>query len=179
MHLEISERDKDLLLKIARASIERQFHSVPDVGGLECQERLGAFVTLKRQGMLRGCIGRMMSDLPLEETIAQMAMAAAFEDPRFEPVEEKELPSLTIEISILGALERIHDPTLVEVGRHGLYIHYKGMSGVLLPQVAVEYGWDRLTFLDQVCRKAGLRPGSWKSEDAIIHVFEGLIFGEV
>lgn len=178
MHLQVSEKDKGLLLKIARSSIERQFHSVPDVESPECQEQLGAFVTLKRQEMLRGCIGRMQSNLPLEETIAQMAMAAAFEDPRFDPVEEKELGTLSIEISILGPLERIRAPEEVEVGRHGLYIHCQGMSGVLLPQVATEYGWDRYTFLDQVCRKAGLRLGKWKSEDAIIHVFEGLVFGE-
>lgn len=137
----------------------------------------GAFVTLKEAGELRGCIGRMRENRSLSETIAEMAWAAASEDPRFSPLEKDELPLIEIEITILSPLEPI-SPAEVEVGRHGLLISAQGRSGVLLPQVPQEFGWDRLTFLKQLCRKAGLAPDAWESPSASLYGFEGFVFSE-
>jgi len=140
--------------------------------------KLGAFVTLHKNTKLRGCIGRMASDLPIAQTVEEMARAAAFEDPRFDALTEAELDSINIEISLLGPMQRITNPEALIVGRHGVYISYWGRSGVLLPQVAVEYGWDRYSFLEQVCYKAGLAPDTWKDRNAELYIFEGLVFGE-
>jgi AmmeMemoRadiSam system protein A len=179
MDLQISEEEKKSLCALARRSMESRFHRVaPSEISLPIQ-RLGAFVTLHKNGRLRGCIGRMSSDLPITETISQMAWAAAFEDPRFEPVTEEELESISIEISLLGPMQDMKDPEELVVGRHGLLIYCWGRSGVLLPQVATEYGWDRYTFLDQVCHKAGLPPEAWKDRNAELYIFEGLIFQEI
>jgi len=107
-----------------------------------------------------------------------MAQAAAFNDPRFPPVREDELKSLDIEISALTPLKQIHDVGEIEVGRHGIYI-VKGLrSGLLLPQVASEYKWDRTTFLEETCRKAGLRDDAWKDPDAQIFIFSAQVFSE-
>jgi AmmeMemoRadiSam system protein A len=179
MELRLDEEDKNGLLAIARKSIEGCFRpaALPEYSGPSY--RLGAFVTLHEDGRLRGCIGRMASDLPIAETVSRMAKAAAFEDPRFEALSEEELTSVNIEISLLGPMLKISDPEELHVGRHGIYIYLRGRSGVLLPQVAVEYGWDRYVFLDQVCYKAGLPPGAWKDPGAELYIFEGLIFGEI
>ena len=119
----------------------------------------GAFVTLKKKGALRGCIGHIVGHYPLAETISRMAVAAAFQDPRFPPVTRAEWPTIDMEISVMTPLKEITDTAAIEVGRHGIYIQKGDRSGLLLPQVATEYGWDRLTFLEQTCRKAGLRSG--------------------
>ena len=141
-------------------------------------EHAGAFVTLHENSRLRGCIGRMESGRPLWETIADMATSAAFEDPRFVPLSPHEKDRIAIEITILGPLRRIDNAEGIIIGRHGLYIAAKGRVGVLLPQVAVEYGWTADTFLDQVCLKAGLPQGSWQEAGARLYSFEGMVFGE-
>ena len=137
---------------------------------------LGAFVTLKLGGRLRGCIGNVVGNGPLVATIERMAQAAAFEDPRFAPVTAGEFPELEIEVSVMGPLTPCPDPELIEVGRHGLYIRKSMHSGLLLPQVATEWGWDRETFLDQTCVKAGLPKGSWRKSKTEIWWFEAVIF---
>ncbi len=139
----------------------------------------GAFVTLKRRadGSLRGCIGFMESDAPLLETVMRMAVAAATEDPRFDPVSLEELAEIEIEISALGAIAPIR-PQEVEVGRHGLLIRLGRRRGVLLPQVPVEHGWDRETFLAHTCRKAGLPDEAWRDPEARIEAFTATVFGE-
>jgi len=175
--IELEDRRK--LLRHARdviaASLGEKDEPEPPV--LKTNIMCGAFVTLHRHGQLRGCIGRMYSPAPLADTVAEMARAAAFEDPRFPPVNASELADLEIEITLLSPLAPI-EPEAVRVGTHGLLISAFGRSGVLLPQVPVEYGWDRETFLAQVCRKAGLPPDAWKSPMAQLYGFEGFVFSE-
>ncbi|NDY42026.1 AmmeMemoRadiSam system protein A [Dissulfurirhabdus thermomarina] len=170
------------LLRIAREAIAARFSgkkislSFRKTPGLE-QPR-GAFVTLHRDGALRGCIGCFTTPRPLYETVAEMAISAAFKDPRFPPLQEAELAEVEIEISALTPLRRITDVEEIQVGTHGIYLSNGPFHGVLLPQVAVEYGWDRETFLDQTCRKAGLPPGCWRDPATEIHVFSAEIFSE-
>ncbi len=144
---------------------------------------LGAFVTFKKDGHLRGCIGSMVGDGPLYLTVARMARAAAFEDPRFPPVTAAEASALELDISVLGPLTRCPEPSLVRVGRHGLLVRQGYRSGVLLPQVPVEWGWDRETFLAQTCRKAGLPSdawrNAWKDGHTELYWFKAEVFGDL
>ncbi|MHC1788702.1 AmmeMemoRadiSam system protein A [Solidesulfovibrio sp.] len=140
------------------------------------RRHFGAFVTLTISGRLRGCIGHIVGDRPLFETIAGMAAAAAFDDPRFPPLSRREFETVAVEISILSPLTPCPDPQQVTVGRHGLLVRRGGRSGLLLPQVPVEWGWDRETFLDQTCRKAGLEPGCWKDPGTDLYWFEAEVF---
>lgn len=191
-HPALGDAARGALLAIARAAIEEELglrgpesrfgHGAPDTGPLPDEPglyaRLGAFVTLKTGGELRGCIGRMTSDDPLPRTIRDMARAAAFEDRRFPALTRAEYPRVSVEITVLSRPHRITSPEAVTVGLHGILIRRGWNSGVLLPQVAVEYGWDRGQFLGQTCRKAGLPQDAWKRADCEISVFEGLVFGE-
>ena len=181
METVLTQEDRDRLCKIARQAFSSRFFEaaekeVPPTPG--CLQPGGVFVTLKENGHLRGCIGRMTSSEPLKDTVAQMALAAAFEDPRFEPLDKTELPEISLEITVLGPLKRIKGPQDFVIGVHGLYITRGYRSGVLLPQVAVECGWDGLTFLEQVCRKAALPQDAWKSPESSLYAFEGFVFGE-
>ena len=135
-----------------------------------------AFVTITKNGRLRGCIGYTEAVAPLFKVVQECAVAAATEDPRFPPVSPKELPSLRVEISVLTPLFPIR-PEEVEVGRHGLMVAQGRMRGLLLPQVPVEWGWDRETFLDQACVKAGLPPSAWR-HGATLRAFTAEVFGE-
>jgi len=144
-------------------------------------EKRGVFVTLTRQGDLRGCIGFPYPYLPLAEAIQQAARAAALEDPRFSPVKAGELPEMELEVTILTVprmltCEPEDRPGAIAVGKHGIIIKARGGSGLLLPQVATEWGWDAKTFLDHTCQKAGLPAGCWKRKETEVHVFEGQIF---
>nr|HID59222.1 AmmeMemoRadiSam system protein A [Desulfobacterales bacterium] len=178
---ELTLSEKKVLLEVARKAIAARLtwkkFTVPDnpQGGLLSQR--GAFVTLHKKGALRGCIGVFTSDKPLYRTVQEMALAAAFEDPRFAPLTREELDEIDIEISVLSPLKRIDDLKSIEVGKHGLYI-VKGLNrGVLLPQVASEHNWDRETFLTQTCYKAGLPGDCWKG-DCEVYTFTAQIFGE-
>jgi AmmeMemoRadiSam system protein B/AmmeMemoRadiSam system protein A len=135
----------------------------------------GAFVTLKKNGQLRGCIGFIEPVLPLYETVIRTAIYAATQDPRFEPVTREELKELELEISVLTPLQKIENPRLVEVGKHGLVISMGNKKGLLLPQVAVENKWKAEAFLGQACLKAGLPPDAWK-KGAEIFIFEAIVF---
>jgi uncharacterized protein len=139
----------------------------------------GVFVTLKRKGDLRGCIGTLECRRSLTEEVARCAVNAASEDPRFPPVRASELDDLSVEVSILGPLEQIdpHDRDAVVIGRHGLVVEQGWHRGLLLPQVATEWSWDRETFLAHTCRKAGLPPNAWK-RGAIVYRFDAEVFGE-
>jgi len=137
----------------------------------------GAFVTLTRGGQLRGCIGTFRPRGSLLDTVREMACQAALSDPRFPPVSLRELAELEIEISALTPLRKIDDPQQVEVGKHGLYITKGYRGGVLLPQVATDWGWDRREFLEATCQKAGLGRDDWK-QGATIEVFEAEVFSE-
>lgn len=179
MDFSLSLDDQKKLLKYARDVIRASLYhqGEPEAPALSTTLRCGAFVTLRKAGSLRGCIGRMQSSDPLVTTVSEMAYAAAFEDPRFPPLRKEELELIDIEITLLSPLRPIA-PEDVVVGRHGILISAWGRSGVLLPQVPVEYGWDRETFLDQVCRKAGLPTDAWKSSQAQLYGFEGFVFSE-
>ena len=178
--LGLNEEEKKTLHHIAKTVIENKAKgkTVPElkIESPTLKENRGAFVTIHKKGQLRGCIGYIEGHGPLHKTIEEMAEAAAFRDPRFTPVKEKEFPELDIEISVLTPLKRITDVNEIEVGKHGIYI-MKGMwSGLLLPQVATEYGWDRLAFLEHTCQKAGLPPNAWKEKDIEIYIFSADIF---
>jgi len=138
----------------------------------------GVFVTLKKEGALRGCIGTVECRQPLAEEIARVAVCAAREDPRFPPVTADELPGLAVEISVLGPLERIDPlaPDSIVIGRHGLVVEQGRHRGLLLPQVAPEWGWNRDEFLAHACRKAGLAEDAWR-RGADVYRFEADVFG--
>ncbi|MBI5588452.1 MAG: AmmeMemoRadiSam system protein A [Deltaproteobacteria bacterium] len=177
----LTEFEKETLLKTARASIETYVRDktaleveLPNPGHLDCS---GAFVSIHTGGRLRGCIGTFASPNPLYITVRDMAVAACSKDPRFVPVEPEELDEIMVEISVLSPLKEISDISEIEVGRHGLYITKGRFRGVLLPQVAVEYGFDREKFLEETCLKAGLDTFDWK-EGAHIFVFEAEIIKE-
>jgi AmmeMemoRadiSam system protein A len=137
----------------------------------------GVFVSLHRDGELRGCIGQPYGDRPLAETVGRCAIAAATEDPRFPPVTADELDQCDLEVSVLGPVTPVARPDEIVVGRHGLIVEQHGRRGLLLPQVASEYGWDRETFLAQTCAKAGLPRDAWKT-GARLFRFEAEVFGE-
>lgn len=178
----MNSEQRKYLLALARNSIReklgggRPAPQTPESS--ELHQPCGAFVTLKRQGRLRGCIGNIKTNDPLYETVSRMAVAAATEDPRFPAMQSEELDQAHIEISVLTPMKRISDPQSVIVGEHGLYIRKNYLSGLLLPQVPVEWGWDRETFLSQTCRKAGLPETAWKDPDTEIYCFTAEVFGE-
>jgi len=178
--LGLSEQDKRTLHQIAKTVIENKARGkvVPEfkIESAILKENRGAFVTIQKKGQLRGCIGFIKGYEPLHKTVEKMAAEAAFRDPRFPPVKEKELPELDIEISVLTPLRKISDFNEIEVGKHGIYIIKGGWSGLLLPQVATEYGWNRQTFLEHTCQKAGLPPNAWKEKDTEIYIFSADIF---
>ncbi len=178
--LGLSDEEKEQLRSLVRDAIQHQlngtdFQTAP-ISSKNLAQPRGAFVSLHRRNRLRGCIGHIQPDRPLFETIQEMAVAAAFEDPRFPPLRSDEYGDLDIEISVLTPLQKISDISEIEVGKHGIYIVKEFYAGLLLPQVAVDYGWDRLTFLQQTCLKAGLPADAWKEGDAKIYIFSADIF---
>jgi hypothetical protein len=178
--LGLNEEEKKTLRHIARTVVENKARgkAVPEfkIESPILKENRGAFVTIQKKGQLRGCIGYIEGHGPLHKTIEEMAEAAAFRDPRFTPVKEKELPELEFEISVLTPLKSIKDVNEIQVGKHGIYIKKGWYSGLLLPQVATEYGWDRQTFLEHTCQKAGLPSNAWKEKDIEIYIFSADIF---
>jgi AmmeMemoRadiSam system protein B/AmmeMemoRadiSam system protein A len=175
----LSNDEKKELLRLARQSVESYINEgrVPDykTDNADFLGEKGAFVTLKKRGELRGCIGFIEPLFPLYEAVIRTAVYAATEDTRFSPVTKEELKDLEYEISVLTPLQKIDNPRAVQVGKHGLVISMGKNRGLLLPQVPVENNWDRETFLNQACVKAGLPPDSWK-KGAEIFVFEAIVF---
>ena len=179
----LTSREKDALMKIARASVEtsvreRKTYLVGSTGFPRLEEARGAFVTLKEHGELRGCIGYITPLKSLAETVRDVASYAALEDSRFTPVTVQELPVLEYEISVMSPLRRVLDIKEIKVGKHGLIMKQGDIEGILLPQVPVEEHWDRGTFLEQTCLKAGLPRHAWKDDDTDIFMFTALVFGE-
>jgi len=175
----LSPEEKIELLRLARSAINQFIKEKKIINynteNLNFLAKKGAFVTLKREGNLRGCIGFIEPVAPLYQTVIQASVYAACRDQRFLPVSAEELDDLEIEISVLSPLKKIHNPSLIRVGKHGLVISKGNKRGLLLPQVPVENNWSRETFLKQACLKAGLPPNTWKSE-ADIYIFEAIIF---
>ena len=176
----LTSEEKVQLLKIARDVVETYCRGGKppklEVDSPTLNEPRGAFVTLHKDGKLRGCIGHIRARKPLIETIVEMAEAAAFQDPRFPPVTSEELGQLEYEISVLTPLRRIKDVEEIQVGIHGIYMKRGVSSGLLLPQVAAEWGWDRTTFLEHTCTKAGLPEDAWKDKKTEIYIFSADVF---
>ncbi len=176
----LSEAEKQTLLSVARKALEEavRHHRLSEVEppAESLREKCGAFVTLRKGHRLRGCIGFVEPVRPLFHTVRECAMAAALHDPRFDPVPPEELPQLKLEISVLSPLREI-DPSQIEVGRHGLVVSRGFQRGLLLPQVAVEWKWDRERFLEETCLKASLPPDAWK-HGATVQAFTAEVFSE-
>lgn len=177
----LTDEEKNYLKVLVFSSIRQNLFPeenvlLPEPPTEKLKERLGAFVTLKVGGRLRGCIGHLVGDRPLNETVSRMAKSAAFEDPRFPPLSRGEYDKVGVEISILSPIEKCPDPEKVEVGRHGLVIRKGRHQGLLLPQVPVEWGWDRVNFLRHTAMKAGLPAEAWKDPDTEIMWFEAEVF---
>lgn len=177
----LSKKEQRELLKIARETIVTSINTgkIPqaktDAPALNTKS--GCFVTIKQQGHLRGCIGNFVSDQPLYQLVQEMAVAAATRDPRFYPMKAPDLADFDLEISVLSPLEKIDSVDRIQVGRHGIYLVKDSFRGVLLPQVATEYGWDRDAFLKHTCLKAGLPENAWQKE-CDIYIFSAQVFGE-
>jgi AmmeMemoRadiSam system protein A len=177
--MNLSAREKEQLKQLARQTIEgvlfgNDRHEFEPTDTLK--EKRGAFVTIKKRDQLRGCIGYLKGVLPLYETIREMAIQAAFRDPRFSPLQKQEWEDIDIEISVLTPMKKINDVSEIKVGIHGIYIEKGPYSGLLLPQVATEHHWDNITFLENTCYKAGLPEDAWKSKDTVIYVFSADVF---
>jgi AmmeMemoRadiSam system protein A len=177
----MTEEEKAGFLGLARRAVEAAVrgHPLPPVPDEPAyREKGGVFVTLKKKGMLRGCIGHFRGYSSLGETVVKMASAAALEDPRFIPVTPDEVPELDITISLLSPMTRTGAQDVVP-GIHGVYVRSGPYSGTLLPQVATEEGWDRETLLSHTCMKAGLHPDAWKSSSSLeIYTYTALVFGD-
>ena len=179
----LSEPEKSELLALARKSVEyviqeKYAYEPPASASATLNQERGAFTTLKEAGELRGCIGYTSAAKPLYIAVRDTATLAALRDPRFPPVSASELSRLQYEISVLSPLRRVTDVQQIKVGQHGLLMKNGDSEGLLLPQVPVEQEWDRNTFLEQTCAKAGMRSGCWLDEDTDIFSFTAVVFGE-
>jgi AmmeMemoRadiSam system protein B/AmmeMemoRadiSam system protein A len=179
----LSDQEKSELLALARKSVEyvvqeKYAYEPPANASATLNQERGAFTTLKKSGELHGCIGYTSAAKPLYITVRDTATLAAMRDPRFPPVTASELPSLEYEISVMSPLRRVTDVQQIKVGQHGLLMKNGDSEGLLLPQVPVEQRWDRHTFLEQTCAKAGMRTSCWMDEDTDIFSFTAVVFGE-
>jgi uncharacterized protein len=178
---QLTETDQIQLLQIARdavrANVLGHLFTVPEIASGNLTETYGLFVSIHKHGELRGCIGNVHGVGPLYRSVGECAISAAVGDPRFVPVTTDELPLIDFEISVLSPMQKVDDISEIEVGNHGLLISKRGYRGLLLPQVATAYSWNRETFLSETCRKAGLRYDDWKN-GATIHRFSAFVFGE-
>jgi AmmeMemoRadiSam system protein A len=176
----LDEAERQELLALSRATLEDYLPTgrIPEVDVVHpaLRRRSGAFVSLHKGEELRGCIGMLSEDHELFRTVQRCTISAALEDSRFRPVTLEEVPELSIEVSVLSPLRRVTDVRTIEVGKHGLVVTLGNLRGLLLPQVATQYGWDRDTFLSQTCRKAGLPFNAWRDPNVVIHVFEAQVF---
>jgi uncharacterized protein len=182
----LTAEEGTLAIRLARGALE---HAIGKKPALNLKltpvfaAKRGVFVTLTRNGELRGCIGLPYPVMELGEAIEYAARSAALEDPRFPPVSKEELQKIDLEVTVLTVpvpllCEPAERPANVVVGKHGLIVRGMGTSGLLLPQVATEYGWDSKTFLDHTCTKAGLSGKCWTSKNVELMIFEGQIFSE-
>ena len=178
----LSKEEQKTLLKLARDTIEMWVREgkrppLPPAKGF-LDQYCGAFVTIHKKGQLRGCIGNMVGHAPLVETIQEMAIASSTGDPRFHPVRAEELNEIDIEISVLSPMREIKDVNEIQVGVHGILMSRGMFHGVLLPQVAIEYKWNRTQFLQHTCAKAGLPEDAWQDPVTKIEIFSAQIFRE-
>mgnify|MGYP005834943947 CR=1 FL=1 len=178
----LNKEERKSLIQLARNTIKARLSRQPPPEYIPCSKALkvrsGAFVTLHKGGSLRGCIGLVQATKPLYETVREMAIAAAFEDPRFPPLSRDEFDDIDIEISVMSPVRQISDVNEIEVGKHGIIIKRGFNQGLLLPQVATEQGWDRNTFLEHTCYKAGLSGDCWQKPGTEIYIFSAEVFSE-
>ena len=178
----LNESDRDALLRLARKTLEAHFadESAPvcPASHKSLTEQKGAFVSLHRGAELRGCIGQLYPDRELSKVVQHCVLSAAMEDMRFVPVAQDEVGDLSIEISVLSPFRRVQNIDEIEVGRHGLYVVQGGFRGLLLPQVATQYRWDRKRFLEQTCLKAGLSKSAWQDPQTVTYTFEAEVFSD-
>lgn len=177
----LTAEQQQALLDIARRAIRESLtpSARAEVPGLALPHASGVFVTVKVDGELRGCLGTFECDAGLAREVARCAVDAASRDPRFPPIAIDELDRLSLDVSILGTLERVQppDPSAIEVGRHGLVVEQGRYRGLLLPQVAVEWGWRAEQFLQHTCLKAGLARDAWR-HGATVYRFDAQVFGD-
>ncbi|HWF38308.1 MAG TPA: AmmeMemoRadiSam system protein A [Candidatus Acidoferrales bacterium] len=180
----LASGEKQFLLQIARRSLnltaenaESFLEFSPDELAASPASTGGAFVTLRRGKRLRGCIGQLVSDVPLVEVVAYCAKAAALNDPRFAPVARHEVSEIEIELSVLSSPHDVA-PDEIEPGKHGLIVSRGAQRGLLLPQVASEHGWSGQRFLEETCAKGGLEPNAWRHESTRIQAFNAEVFSE-
>ena len=181
--MNFSRKEKEILLQAARDSIsslfvdnevvEPDYQKYPDL-----KLKAGAFVTLKEFEELRGCIGYVISELPLFKTVCNAARSAAIHDPRFYPLKEDELNKIEIEISVLSPPFKMNNYDDIILGTHGLILEDLGRKGLLLPQVPIEHNMDKEDYLDAICNKAGLPGDSWKSRQLNMKLFTATVFSE-
>jgi hypothetical protein len=179
----LSEEARRDLLALARGSLETKFRGEPPPRLASDRaeafgEPRGLFVTLNRHGKLRGCIGTLSPEGDLTRVVAEFARRAAFEDPRFPPLSAGELAECHIEISVLTAPQSLETPAEIVIGRDGLIVEGRGSRGLLLPQVATEWGFTPARFLQETCRKAGLPPDAWRDPGVRVWKFQAEVFGE-
>lgn len=183
----LTDAEKNFLSRQARMSIEagllgKAVPSIPeppdtlDRPQAPLMRPLGAFVTITLHRALRGCIGNIVGREPLYKSVWHLAAAAAFSDPRFSPLTLEEWRKAELDISVLGVLQSCPNPEKITVGLHGLVLQWQGHSGVLLPQVPVDQGWDRLEYLENLCLKAGLPKGCWRAPGVDLFCFEAFVF---
>lgn len=178
----LSSSDKKKLLQLARESMERHFSGLPSTAApiedAALNQVCGAFVTLRKNGKLRGCIGNLPGNAPLYQAVQKLAVSSATEDSRFQPVEPSELPDLCVEITVLSPLKKVQSPDEIVPGVHGVMIEKGPRTGIFLPQVATEQNWSRMELLENLCvHKAGLTPEAWR-ESANLYIFTGESFKE-
>jgi AmmeMemoRadiSam system protein A len=184
--IELNREQQVRLLGLARRTIRNVLDgkALPEADMIDefsdriFAEKCGAFVTLHAGGALRGCIGYIQGIKIIPETIIDMTNASAFKDPRFPPLRQQEYDLIDIEVSIMSPIEEVRDVSEIIVGRDGLIIGAGYRTGLLLPQVATEYGWDRNTFLEHTCYKAGLPGDAWRAKGTKIEKFSAQVFGE-
>lgn len=177
----LNSRQRAELLRLAReamtAAVRGQTPPPAQVEDPILQTPAGAFVTLHKRGRLRGCIGQIEARDPLWKTVASTAVSSALHDYRFDPLQPEEVAEVELQVSVLTPPQRVEDLSTIEVGRHGLIVEQSGQRGLLLPQVATEWGWDREQFLSHTCEKAGLPPDAWR-RGATVYAFTAEVFEE-
>jgi uncharacterized protein len=178
----LNKVEREFLLKLARDVItsmaKGESYQNPEYFSGTLSANLGVFVTLHKSGELRGCIGFVEGVKPLQDAVIEMAQSAAFNDPRFAPVNLEEVENLELEISVLSPIEELINVEEIEIGKHGLIIEQGFYKGLLLPQVATENNWDKTEFLQHTCHKAGLPVDAWHDDKTKIYAFSAEIFSE-
>lgn len=187
--MSLSDSDGELLVRTARMTITKYITDykkidLPDEFKAKFSFNSGVFVTLNKNENLRGCIGFPTPDRKLYQSLIEAAIASSTEDPRFLPVSVEEMKEITVEVtvltppSVIKANHPLEYPKMIRVGRDGLIVKWRYGSGLLLPQVPLEYGWNEEEFLNHTCEKAGAPPNCWKQKDTIVLRFEGIVFRE-